>query len=311
MADLVTLNDRYEVDPGQPLPEYDSPSAKAYACRDASNNSDMLALVCDPKVPIRVEAINALRGFPNHNLMRVHDHGVVNWTMTGRRMPVMVMDRPRGGRVFAADSQGIDPFTDEELSRGFLTPLIATMREMSQRGITHRNIRPDNLFYTDPNRRSVMLGECVTCPPGLNQPNSFESLECAMADRTARGDGGVLDDLFSVGATLLALLTGRVPQEEADPQRAIFDRINFGSYACLVGGTRLQMNMVEVLRGLLTDDPRERWTIRDVELWLGGRRLTPRAPALRNRCGYGTERTRLSRGPSGRRASSARGRPGR
>tara|TARA_R110002012_G_scaffold35218_1_gene100897 strand:- start:560 stop:2560 length:2001 start_codon:yes stop_codon:yes gene_type:complete len=283
MADLVSLNERFEIDPGQPLPDLDSPSAKAYVCSESSKSADYFALVGDPKVPLRVEALNGLKGFPHHNLMRVHDHGVVNWTLTGRRMPVLILDRPRGPRLFSDPGQIIAPFTDEQLSRGFLTPLVATMREMSQRGVTHRNIRPDNLFYSDVSRRSVMLGECVSGPPGYFQPDNCESLECAMADRTARGDGGVLDDLFSVGVTLLSLLTGRMLPEPTDPQRMIFDRINFGSYASLIGGTRLQMNMVEVLRGLLTDDSRERWTIRDLELWLGGRRLTPKQVKLPTR----------------------------
>ncbi|WP_420406011.1 hypothetical protein [Nisaea sp.] len=280
MADVVSVNDRFDIDPGQPLPDYDSPTAKAYACRDGGNKADYVALVCDPKYPLRVEAINALKGFPNHSLMRVQDHGVVNWTLTSRRMPVLIVDRPRGGRVFASEDDTIEPFTDEQLTRGFLTPLVATLREMSQRGVTHRNIRPNNLFYSDSNRRSVMLGECISSPPALFQSDAYESLESAMADRTARGDGSVLDDLFSVGVTLLSLVTGKMLPEDPDPQRAIFDRINLGSYACLVGGTRLQMNMVEVLRGLLTDEPRERWTIRDVELWLGGRRLTPKQVKL-------------------------------
>ncbi|WP_323794622.1 hypothetical protein [Nisaea sp.] len=284
MADLVKFSDRFEIDPAQPLPDLDSPSGKAYACTEG-NGTEFFALVCDPKVPLRIETINGLKGFPKHNLMRVTDHGVVNWTISGRRMPVLILDRPRGARLFPDPAQAIEPFTDEQLARGFLTPLVATMREMSQRGVTHRNIRPDNLFYSDPARRSVMVGECVSGPPGLYQPDSCESLECVMADRTARGEGGVLDDLFSVGVTLLSLLTGRMMPEPTDPQRMIFDRINFGSYACLVGNTRLQMNMVEVLRGLLTDEPRERWTIRDLELWLGGRRLTPKQVKLPTKAG--------------------------
>ncbi len=63
MADLVKLNDRFEIDPAQPLPDFDSPSAKAYACKDGGS-TDVFALVCDPKVPLRVEAINGLKGFP-------------------------------------------------------------------------------------------------------------------------------------------------------------------------------------------------------------------------------------------------------
>lgn len=280
MADSVTINDRYEVDPNRPLPEYDSPTAKAYHCADLQAGGELLALVCDPRMPLRTASMDALRGFPPHGLMRFHDRGVANWTLAGRRLPVLIFDKPRGRRVFKDLETVIEPLKDEQIMRGFLTPLGATLRELSHRGVTHRNIRPDNLFFADAGSRSIMLGECVTAPPGYNQPEIFESLECAMADRTARGEGGVLDDLFAVGVTLLSLLIGRVPQTPLDAQQMIFDRINLGSYACIVGNARLPMNMVEVLRGLLTDDPRERWGIRDLELWIGGRRLTPKQVKL-------------------------------
>ena len=149
MADLVNLNDRFEIDPDKALPDLDSPSAKAYACAGA-DGTECFALVCNPDVPLRHEAINRLRDFPKHSLMRVHDHGVVTWPLSSRHMPVIILDRPQGTRLFADSAQEIDPFTDEELVRDFLSPLVATLREMSQRGITHRNIRPENLFIRRP-----------------------------------------------------------------------------------------------------------------------------------------------------------------
>src|SRR3546814_10578515 len=38
--------------------------------------------------------------------------------------------------------------------------------------------------------------------------------------------------------------------------------------------------MMEVLRGLLNDDPRDRWTLDDLTLWVSGRRLSPKPPAM-------------------------------
>ena len=130
-----------------------------------------------------------------------------------------------------------------------------------------------------------MIGECFSSPPGLYQPANCESLECAMADHTARGEGGILDDLFSVGVTLLSLVMGRIPPEPTDPQLMIYDRINLGSYTCIVGNPTLHVDLVEVLRGLLNDDPRDRWTMRDLELWLEGRRLTPKQVKLPRQAG--------------------------
>jgi eukaryotic-like serine/threonine-protein kinase len=178
-------------------------------------------------------------------------------------------------------SSVIQPLSDDQLIKGFLTPAVTTLRELSARGVTHRNIRPTNLYYSDTSERLIMFGECVSAPPGYNQPLPFESLECAMADETGRGEGGIGDDLFALGVTLLSLLIGHNPVPNIpDPHQYIFDRINLGSYANIVGSHRIQMNIMELLRGLLADDTRERWSVRDVQLWLGGRRLTPKQVKL-------------------------------
>src|SRR3546814_17907810 len=57
-------------------------------------------------------------------------------------------------------------------------------------------------------------------------------------------------------------------------------KITKGSYAALVGETRLSLPMVEVLRGLLCDDPEERWRHDDLQLWLSGRHLSPKQALL-------------------------------
>ncbi|MDA0340831.1 MAG: serine/threonine-protein kinase [Proteobacteria bacterium] len=278
----VSLKDRFDIDDDMPMPHLDSPTAKAFKCVGrAAELGEMVALVCDPRIPMRVEAMEALRGFTGAGLMTFVDSGVVGWPANNRRQPVLIMEPPMGERVFETMDSVIEPLKDEQLIKGFLTPAINTLRELSARSIAHRNIRPDNLFYSDTNRRLIILGECLSAPPGYNQPLPFEALECAMADETGRGEGVTGDDLFALGVTLLSLLIGRNPVPTiADPHRYVFDRINLGSYANIVGTHRIQMNIIELLRGLLSDDTRERWTVREVQLWLGGRRLTPKQVKL-------------------------------
>lgn len=278
----VVLKDRFEIDDAVPLPHFDSPTAKAFQCTGrTAEYGDLLALVCDPNIPIRSETMEALRGFSGIGLLKFIDSGVVNWSAANRRQPALIFDLPGGTRVFENLNSTIQPLSDDQLIKGFLTPAVNTLRELSARGITHRNIRPNNLYYSDASERLIMLGECVSAPPGLNQPLHFEALEYAMADETGRGEGAISDDLFALGVTLLSLLIGRNPVANIpDPQQYVFDRINLGSYANIVGVHRIQMNMMELLRGLLADDTRERWSVRDVQLWLGGRRLTPKQVKL-------------------------------
>jgi eukaryotic-like serine/threonine-protein kinase len=278
----VVLKDRFEIDDAMPLEKFDSPTAKAFQCvGKTAEYGDLVALVCDPKIPMRSETMEALRGFPGIGLLKFIDSGVVNWAANNRRQPALIFDLPAGTRVFENMDSVIQPLSDEQLIKGFLTPAVNTLRELSARGITHRNIRPDNLYYSDLSERLIMFGECISAPPGYNQPLHFETLECAMADETGRGEGAIGDDLFALGVTLLCLLIGRNSVTNiSDRHQFLFDRINLGSYANIVGTHRIQMNMMELLRGLLADDTRERWSVRDVQLWLGGRRLTPKQVKL-------------------------------
>ncbi len=281
MAERVVIKERVEVDPDRPLPEFDLPYAKAYAATARrEEQADLIAYVCDARLPYRHEDVDSIRGLTSNAMMRFVEWGIAAWAPARRRLPILCYERPAGGRVAKSIADVIEPMSDERLVRRFLTPAIGILRDMSTRGVPHRAVRPDNLFYADSARKLIALGECLTAPPGLNNPAFCETIEQAMAEPAARGRGGIADDLYALGVCVVYLLLGRNPIHELGATEVIERKIAFGSYSVLTAGARIQMNMMELLRGLLSDDPRERWTVREVELWIGGRRLTPKQAKL-------------------------------
>ncbi|KAF0113155.1 MAG: hypothetical protein FD149_2220, partial [Rhodospirillaceae bacterium] len=52
-------------------------------------------------------------------------------------------------------------------------------------------------------------------------------------------------------------------------------KITQSSYQALAADYRLPLQVLEVSRGLLSDDPAQRWNMESLELWLAGRRLSP------------------------------------
>ena len=61
-----------------PLAGYDTPSGKAFTCTGlGEHRGDLIAVVCDPNVPIRMEQITALGGFSGPGLVKCIDSGVV------------------------------------------------------------------------------------------------------------------------------------------------------------------------------------------------------------------------------------------
>ena len=281
MAEPIVLRERIEIDSDRPLPEFNIQNAAAYAAKARrESQGELIAYACDPRIPHRHDDLETMRGFVTNGLIRFVEWGVVTWRPLNRRLATVVYEKPLGGRIASKLSDTIQPMTDEAITRNFLTPAMGVLRDMSARGVPHRAIRPDNLFYADSAKRHIILGDAFTAPPGLNNPVFCETLEQGMADPEARGRGGVSDDLYAIGVCVIFLLLGRNPVHEMSPTDIIERKIAISSYAALTGGHRIQMNMVELLRGLLADDPKDRWSVREVELWIGGRRLTPKQAKL-------------------------------
>ena len=280
----VHLGEHFDIYVDRPLSDLRSPNAAAYLAIDRDRpTGSFFALICDPALPPRTEAITALQGLRGEAALLPQEWGVVSWPLTERRHLAIILDRPSGGRLVSSMSDAIEPVSEDELIHEILPPLAASLREFSSSGLTHRSIRPTNLFYRDAARRMLVFGECASAPPAALQPTACEPIESAMAMSAGRGNGTPSDDLYALGATIIFLLLGRFPAASLPDQQVLSDKIARGSYYALLRNERVGSASVELLRGLLTDDPRERWSIQDLEMWLEGRRLSPKQPATAKR----------------------------
>ena len=285
-APPARLGERFEIYPDRPLAELRSPSGPAYAAVDRERSAvGLFAVVYDPDLPPRHEALTALHGMRGEGLLVPQHWGVVDWAPAGRRCFAVFFDRPAGGAVAASPSQEIAPLSEDDIRRNLLPPLLVSLREIFAAGLTHRAIRPSNLFYRDATRKALLLGDCVSAPPGALQPIACETIESGMAMPAGRGNGTPADDLYSLGATLLFLILGRNPVAAMPGEELLAAKMARGSYFALLGGERLNGGMIELLRGLLTDDAHERWSLQDIEMWLEGRRAPPKQPSVVRRAG--------------------------
>ncbi len=277
----IRLGERFEIYPDRPLAELRSPNAAGFVAVDRDRpTASIFGLVCDADLPPRHEVIQALHGMRAEALLTPYDWGVIDWPATGRRHFAIIFERPTGGRVVHSLTQTIAPKHEDELIHHVLPPLVASLRELFAAGLTHRAIRPTNLFWRDAAQRTLAFGECVSAPPAALQPIAYETIESGMATPAGRGNGTAAEDLYSLGATIIFLLFGRNLAAALGDDQLLAEKISRGSYYALLAGQRLNGAIVEALRGLLTDDPRERWNVQDLEMWLEGRRLSPKQPAL-------------------------------
>lgn len=281
---VVTLRDRYLVFPSSPLPELATPSAQAFMAEDRRDRerSNLFALICKPTYVHRIGAMRMLKGVENPGLMTLIEWGVADWPPLNRKVMILIYVRP-AGRLWDATGCQVKRMDEGDVIRKIIQPAIAAMKGLKSQGVTHRAIRPTNMFWATEQKDRVVFGDCTAAPPAFEQPNSVEPVESALCMPAGRGDGTLANDIYSFGASLAMILQGRDITAGVADEKVIRHKMVMGSYSALAAEARLPLALVEILRGMLCDDPIERWDSEALDLWLSGRRLTPLVPRIEKR----------------------------
>ncbi|PCI40277.1 MAG: hypothetical protein COB46_07335 [Rhodospirillaceae bacterium] len=263
------LKGRYQIFPAMPLSELDSPTALAYTVEDKREpNRVLFALVCSPALPAESSAMKKLRNSTSNGLMPLVDFGPAFWSPLGQKCMIVIFDRPLGGRFTDAFDNKPIQINEYEIIPRFIEQLMPGLMKLASIGIAHRGLRLDNLFYMDKEREHLVLGDCVTAPPGHDQPKIYEPIEHAMTMPSGRGPGTSLDDMYALGIAITFLLLGKNPIERKSDEDMISAKCDEGSYNSLCSSERIPLQMIEMVRGLLSDDHEGRWTLDTVYNWM-------------------------------------------
>jgi len=273
----IMLGGRIEILPSMPLPELNSVGGPAYAARlrtDAAFN--LCAIICQSGMPPRLDAIGVARTVDNPGVMRLIEGGIISW-VDGTSVYALIYQRPTAPRMTASIDETHPVLSEDSVSQHFVAPMIHSLIALSNAGLVHNAIRPTNIFWRIGNASPPQIGECLSAPAGLGQPVLFEPIERALAMPLARGQGFHADDCYAFGMCLALLVLGHNPFAGMDDAAIIDLKMQRGTFAAMIGSNRLSSTHIEILRGLLADDPKQRWTATHLEQWLSGRRLTPKS----------------------------------
>lgn len=273
----ITLGTRVDIFPHSPLPEYDTAGGTAFAGRfkGGEDVADLITVVCNKGLPPRADMVTAMRSIDNPSLLRLWESGVVQWSNEPfLRAYAFAYQRPLAPRFKQSIDETHTPLNEDALNHHFIIPMIGALQELARVGLVHGGIRPTNIFWRLGSATAPQLGECMSTPPGYDQPALFEPIERALSLPAGRGSGQSIDDSYAFGVTLALMALGQNPLQGMDDRAITQLKINHGSFAALIGNKRLPGAYIELLRGLLADEPRLRWNASDLDQWLSGRRLT-------------------------------------
>jgi len=280
----VLIRDQYLIDVDAPIQELNTPSAKAYSVLDRRNQEiELFALICTPGLPTRVKVMREMRGDRVTGILPMVDWDTVFWPPMNQETMAVIYERPLGGSVLSAITKGEYSVTEYDLQGLFIEPIYRGIRDLARRGIPHRGIRLENMFFMDVDRTEVVVGDCATCPPGFDQPVLYETIERAMASPAGRGTGSLGDDLYALGVFLATTMSKNKQLAKLTDDEIIISKIEKSTYSTICGDARMPVPILEPLRGMLSDNPGDRWDTDEMNLWLDGKRQTPqqRKPAKR------------------------------
>ncbi len=246
----------YAVDFQQLLGEAGGGLPSFAAADRRSGRGGLMAVQVPPLAPPRAQALALLAQAQIESVLLPLAHGPAT-PPGGAPAWFVVSQAPPGTPVWPAGALTQRPWSEEELLDCLLRPAAAALARLQARHLTHRAIRPDNVFRARPGD-PVTLGLAWATPPALLQPALFEPPYSAMCPPAGRGAGSIADDVYALGALLLTLALGRLPLAGLDDNAIIRAKLERGSFAALAGEARLPPAIADLARGMLAEDPEHR-----------------------------------------------------
>ncbi|MBT4890957.1 MAG: hypothetical protein HON65_15535 [Rhodospirillales bacterium] len=112
----------------------------------------------------------------------------------------------------------------------------------------------------------------MTAPHGYDQPEIYETIDRSTASQIGRGKGSSLDDMYALGITIMFMMLGHNPAQHMNTIELLTEKIDRGTYAAISQSSRVPLPVIELLRGLLSDDEESRWSLEATEIWIDGRK---------------------------------------
>lgn len=258
--DKFLMKERFEIDFSEHLTWLDNNSAKAYPVTDRIDSTRRLfALVCDNETSPRLSILPYLKSIDNPALMKLIEYGTIIYSPEKSHNMALIYEMPTGGKVFEDGVSHIDLQTSTEKFRKITLSLAGVVDVFKGLGITHRAIRPDNLYYRDDEKTEIVIGDCAASFPAYHQPPMYETIESLMADRQARGNGTDKNDMYSVGMTLLSLVIGKDIAKDLSAPEILRQKIRKGSFTFASSLEKIPNQYVAVFKGMLHDNVESRW----------------------------------------------------
>ena len=282
----VRLGDRFEILPGEPAGNSARPMPRPLPRIDRDHPDEpFFALICEPGVPPRMALLEPLARAPRR--CAADAAGLGRGRLAAARA-ALLRARFRAAREPRRRDAG--PAVSSRSREDEILAQCAAAAHGGAQGAHARRATPiaacgRPISSAAPAIRGIVLGECVSAPPARR--SRWCSSRSKAASPRRRAAAPARRPTTSTRSASRSCCSCAAATRAGHERRAIARREDQSRQLRRADRTaRRRAKLVEAIRGLLADDPRERWTVADLEAWLhnthvAGRQLPPAKRAVR------------------------------
>lgn len=253
------LRERYEINFNTPISWLDANGANAYKVTDRIDpRRELFALVCGTETAPRSSYFAYLKSMDHPNIMKLVEYGSIKHPIKNIRTIALIYATPLGGKVLDSAAE-IDYKSTPSKLKPVISGLLAAVEALRGYNITHRAIRPSNIFYKNKEKTEVVVGDCLAGFPAFYQPPAYETAESLMSMPAGRGNGTDKNDIYAVGASCISILLGKELLTDLTLPEILRLKLRKGTYFSLTREEKIPNQYVTIFKGLLSDDISSRW----------------------------------------------------
>lgn len=254
------IEDQYEV-----LSQFPNEGSEAdtYLCRDIKSGEKVVVKYYRIRITPKSEVLERLAGINHEDVLTIHRYGFWN----GRLYEVQ--EFAEGGSLYDCL-----PFGEKEIVDNILPQIYNGLKFLHEKGIIHCDVKPQNIFFRNPERTDLVLGDfgisTIIGPGALVQTSRLRGTDVYIAPETYTGIFNDKSDYYSLGITLLHLIMGDHPFIGMSPQEIQFQKL-FGHIDL---PENISQRFKTLLRGLILRDFEKRWGYEEISKWLNGEEVS-------------------------------------
>lgn len=190
---------------------------------------------------------------------------------------LLIIELAAGGSLFDEVAGTAEP-VDEERARSFFQQILSALEYCHNRQIFHRDLKLENIVFSSPPERTLKVTDFgVSKDAGINSmPKTSVGTIAYMAPevtnigrRDQASTYGGAADIWSLGVILFVMVAQEYPFGFDGPRHAggvsaaaVYKRIREGVFTVPPVASS---ELAELLHGMLTTDPRERWGFEQIK----------------------------------------------